>query len=468
MGLNNVMTALADEVRELSGREDKRSIVNMTDDISAANTEIAEQTELIEQIKTVLAGKAAGGEVSKVTEKDVNFWDYDGTLLYSYTLAEAQALSELPAGPEDHETIAFYGWNWTLDAVRALTEPVDIGALYTTRDGMTHLYIRVLNSIQQKITLHYYQDSANAVSVDWGDGSPAEQSGTGGYTTLTHTYAAYGDYEIRMMCSSGVCYLGQDSETLNLFGSTTTAAQYPLLGLLQKVYFGTNTGDGKGAFRFCKQLTEVTLDASSGLPTGASAYRECGMLKHINLCPNPAPLGSNGFYNSSIEIVSVPHNIAEVPTSVLRGCLNLRRFRTPADTVFNGGNQFYGNTYMQEAVCGIYAEDGKAEFRECKSLTKLTLREGQTKLSQQFAYHCHCLTDLTIPSTVTSIDTYAIGACYGLDRLRFLPTTPPTVAATNAFTGIPAACVIEIPAASLDAYRNATNYTGIASQMVGV
>ena len=37
-----------------------------------------------------------------VEEKDVNFYDYDGTLLYSYTFSEATQLLELPEMP-DHE-----------------------------------------------------------------------------------------------------------------------------------------------------------------------------------------------------------------------------------------------------------------------------------------------------------------------------------------------------------------------------
>ena len=40
------------------------------------------------------------GDDAPVAEKDVNFYDYDGTLLHSYTVAEAQELTELPELPE--------------------------------------------------------------------------------------------------------------------------------------------------------------------------------------------------------------------------------------------------------------------------------------------------------------------------------------------------------------------------------
>jgi hypothetical protein len=59
--VNEKMTALADEIRELSGTTTKKSIDAMTSDVDAANTEISEQMELIAQISTALEGKAGGG-----------------------------------------------------------------------------------------------------------------------------------------------------------------------------------------------------------------------------------------------------------------------------------------------------------------------------------------------------------------------------------------------------------------------
>lgn len=68
MNVNEKMTALADEIRELSGTTTSKSIDAMTSDVDAANAEIVEQAELLEQIVTALEGKTSGSGGGMYTE----------------------------------------------------------------------------------------------------------------------------------------------------------------------------------------------------------------------------------------------------------------------------------------------------------------------------------------------------------------------------------------------------------------
>lgn len=63
---------------------------------------------------TEIASIQAGGSSTPVSANDVTFYDYDGTVVASYSLAEAQALTALPDGPT-HEGLIFQGWNYTLE-----------------------------------------------------------------------------------------------------------------------------------------------------------------------------------------------------------------------------------------------------------------------------------------------------------------------------------------------------------------
>lgn len=54
------LTAIADEVRELVGTSELLSPDEMTANLAEANTDVVEQSELINQIMTALEGKAAG------------------------------------------------------------------------------------------------------------------------------------------------------------------------------------------------------------------------------------------------------------------------------------------------------------------------------------------------------------------------------------------------------------------------
>lgn len=65
--VNEKLTALADEIRELSGTTERLGIDEMTSVLDTENTNfntnLTEQDGLIEQIKTALQGKASGGGI---------------------------------------------------------------------------------------------------------------------------------------------------------------------------------------------------------------------------------------------------------------------------------------------------------------------------------------------------------------------------------------------------------------------
>ena len=77
--------------------------------------------------KVIVKGNGGGSTTpTKLQRNDVNFFDYDGTLLYSYSWDEAKELTELPALPI-HNGLEVREWNYTLEDIKEQGTETTIG-----------------------------------------------------------------------------------------------------------------------------------------------------------------------------------------------------------------------------------------------------------------------------------------------------------------------------------------------------
>ena len=74
---------------------------------------------------------------------------------------------------------------------------------------------------------------------------------------------------------------------------------------------------------------------------------------------------------------------------------------------------------------------------------------------------------ITIPDTVTEIGNNAFYGCYQLASITCLAATPPALG-SGAFTSDTEGFTIKVPAASVAAYKAATNWSTYADYIVGV
>ena len=253
------------------------------------------------QVEGIFTG--GGGASTSSKPNDVTFIDYDGAILYSYSLEEAQALTELPTLPT-HDGLVCQGWNWTLEAIKALNRPVTVGAMYITDDGATRLHIRIATVGRMTVPLYIGQTVANGVSIDWGDGSAAETlAGTGNVDT-SHTYAEPGDYVISLM-PQGECTLsfGSGSSLYCVMGSTGNDGRV-YCNMLQDVSIGKNvTSIGSYAFGGCFSLASVTI------PTGVTS------------------IGDYAFGDcSSLASVTIPTGVTSISDSAFISCFGMRYY----------------------------------------------------------------------------------------------------------------------------------------------
>ena len=364
-----------------------------------------------------------GGTAPSAKWNDVTFIDYDGSVLYSYSLEEAQTLTGLPALPT-HDGLVCQGWNWTLEAIKALNRPVTVGAMYITDDGATRLHIRIATVGRMTVPLYIGQTVANGVTIDWGDGSTAETLSGTGYVNTSHTYAEPGDYVISLMPQDGCTLsLGAGSSSYCVMGSTGNNGRV-YCNMLQEVYVGKNVTTIDYAFYYCYSLASVTI------PDGVTS------------------IGVYAFYNCySLTNVTIPYGVTSINNDVFHNCYSLANVTIPDGVTFIRTNAFYN----------------------CYSLANVTIPDGVTSISNYVFHNCYSLANATIPDGVTSIGASAFGNCYGMRYYDFSAcTSVPALSNTNAFNKIPSDCKMLIPAALYDEWSTATNWTTYASHMVAV
>lgn len=355
-----------------------------------------------------------GGEAAK--SKDVNFIDYDGTIVYSYTAAEFAQLTDMPSNPS-HDGLTAQGWNWTLADAQTYVASYGklfIGQMYITDDGKTRIYIHLEEG---RLSPLLGVCPNGTVTVDWGDGSETTTlTGTSVSSvkwTSNHTYPSGGDYVITLTASNQMGFTGSLNgySYLLRYSSTTDNT------LLHSIY--------RNSIR--------KVEIGQGVPSiGAYAFRDCYYMETVTIPDSVTTIGTYAFSRCGTKCITLPTAITTINTYFAdAGKARIISFNHGISTI---------NT---------------AAFQNCP-LYAVNLPTVRTISGSAFRYTS--LSSITIPSTVTSIASGAFYGNYYLGYIKFTRTTPPTVANSDAWTSVPKSCIIYVPSSALSAYTSATNY----------
>ena len=397
----STLSAIGDSIRAKTGRANMIPPLNMPTEIASIQTD-------------------GGGSSSPVSANDVTFYDYDGTIIASYSLEEAQGLTALPYGLI-HDGLTFKGWNYTLEKVKTFTRSMNVGAMYITNDRKTRLHIHITDKARSTVPLYISQTVANGVTIDWGDGSTTETlAGTGNLRT-SHAYGTAGEFTISLSVADG-CTLG--------FGEESSS--YCVMG---------GTDDNNRVY--CNMLQKVEI--GSGVTRIARrAFYNCGSLSSMIIPDGVTSIGSSAFYSCySLSSIIIPDGVTRIEDHTFTSCCSLSSIIIPD---------------------GVTSIDGSA-FYSCCSLSSIIIPDGVTSIGNYTFNACYSLSSIIIPDGVTSIGSYAFFRCYGVAEYHLKPITPPTLSDINAFKDIRKDCIIYVPQGSLEAYQTATNWATYASHM---
>lgn len=417
----------------------------------------------------------------------VNYYDYNGDLLYVYTPQEFLALSAHPSQPA-HAGLVADGWNWELadaqDFIENTCDCLNIGAHYITDTGDTRIYITIPED-DEGFTywrgLYYRQTVAAGLTVDWGDGTVVSSNnvvtnGTNnsGNTHIEHTYAHAGSYIIKITPQESCIYtLGTGASYEGIFGyaySTNRMAQ----ANITKVEIGRNVSFEYGnTFRGCCNLLTVSVPSKNNghfntVTHGAFLF----VATHLKcfVIPEGITAITNNFTNTNSDIVLI------FPKTLTAFGGETTGLRNNDSIIFPSGVTTLTQTPIRycRKTRRIYVPNGVVSFpsyyfAETSSLQELHLpiNENFTVFPQVFL----CYTGLRYLEIPASITTMNKQCCYSfaLEEVIMRPTTPPTAATINIFASSTARLKIYVPYSSdhsiLNAYKTTTNWTQFASKI---
>ena len=297
----------------------------------------------------------------------VNFFDIDGSVLYSYTKAEFAALTAMPPNPDrSWDWLVAQGWNWTLADAKAYVaahDTLNIGQHYITPDDKT-----ALNVLLDEGCLHpqlgLYINGT--VVIEWGDGTSdtLTGSGTGTYKYADHTYATPGRYYILLtVTGSAVIKNKQKLFCKGGLGSTDPGNESKkYINSIQDIHLGANIDIGAYAFYRCYSMTHISI------PTGVSS------------------IGNGTFqYCTSLKTIVIPDGITSLGISTFEGCYGLN-FASLPKTVTSGGTKCFSQCYSLVALTcpERMTSIGNYGFGDTASCAILTIPGMTGELPQEF------------------------------------------------------------------------------------
>lgn len=216
-----------------------------------------------------------------------------------------------------------------------------------------------------------------------------------------------------------------------------------------QTYAGTGAADHDHTYPGAGEY-EITLEVLSGTVSfaGSSSYAIYGNAGVSNL-----------YKANRIRKVMIGNGITRVWSYMFYNCRQMSMVTISDNSWIVMSNAFQDCYALTTVKLPEGMDDLKDYlFNRCYGLTSIRIPESVTEIGKYTFEECRSLTSVTIPKNVNKIKLRAFYACTGLGRMRFEPTTPPTIDASNTFTFIPTDCVISVPVGTLAAYTSAANY----------
>lgn len=415
--LDNDLTSVADAIRSKGG----------------TSASLAFPSGFVSAIEEISGGGSDFDE-----DADFCFWDYDGTPLYSYSRAEIQAMTELPAPPDhsqDDIPLTFLYWNWTLSDLKALTGAMDIGACYKPTDGKMHWFYKLTSS---DLTCSFTTSYTNDVVINWGDGVEEHWgSQTENGANPTHTYSEPGLYHCTWYGT------GRPSSKMRTEGNNCVVGQFIVGDNMTEYWLGTWWG-GTNSPTLDDSCVEtiITNDVIVGKTRMCTPIpTQCRSLKFYVV--NPYDYGNHYYGRNCSVLKGICFAKSWTATNADYTCSNARSLKRVRTASPIGFNRFSFSASQLEFYDGIKL--GYKDLENTVTLKRLVIKS-------------------TIDSTIFGTTAENIPR---LEEIWCGLATPPTLSSSTPFSKLVNWAKIHVPAEAVEDYKTASNWSLHADKIVG-
>jgi hypothetical protein len=235
---------------------------------------------------------------------------------------------------------------------------------------------------------------------------------------------------------------------------------------------------GSNALYNCVGLVSADLSGCVALKSITGAFYNCAALQSVKLPESLETIGEHTFNGCvALESVNMPASLKTIGNTAFRNCQALTLVKLPASLKTIGNNAFGNNTVtyacknldVDFSECRSLAAIGTTAFRGCTAITSVDL-SGCIRLitiPDNTFNGCTSIVSAKLPEFLQTIGTGIFNGCTALAECVVYAEDPPALGA-NAFNNTREDLQIQVPAASVAAYQEATNWTAFSEKIIPI